>query len=198
MAIAVSTNLPYDLTYFPGYGITSIPSLGVEYYPSGHKRFSFGLDFECPFWAHYDTHRFLQANNLTLSSRWYFQKGYKGDYHGLFLYAGAGAARYGIGWDAHGWQGEGFHLSAGLGWKFALGRKSRFFMDMGLAGGWFHSRYDPYVYGYDATGWYYYDYTGLPENFIKRNQALDWFGPTRVWISIGMELFKRSKNHGTK
>ena len=147
MAIAVSTNLPYDLTYFPGYGITSIPSLGVEYYPSGHKRFSFGLDFECPFWAHYDTHRFLQANNLTLSSRWYFQKGYKGDYHGLFLYAGAGAARYGIGWDAHGWQGEGFHLSAGLGWKFALGRKSRFFMDMGLAGGRFHSRAAPRISG---------------------------------------------------
>lgn len=189
--LAVTTNIPYDVTYIPGYGITSIPSLGVEYYPSGHGRFSYGLDLECPMWTHPTEHRYFQINNLTASCRWYFLKNYKGDYHGLFLYAGAGATRYGIGWDARGWQGEGVHISGGLGYKVALGKKQRFFLDMGLAGGFFYSRFDPYVWGNDATGWYYYDYNGRPEDFVERNLSLKWFGPTRVWISIGINLFNR-------
>ena len=40
---------------------------------------------------------------------------------------------------------------------------------------------------------YYYDYVGLPEEFVRRNHALNWIGPTRVWISIGIELFSRKR-----
>ena len=189
--LAVTTNIPCDVTYVPGYGITSIPSLGLEYYPSGHGRFSFGLDLECPMWAKPADHRYFQINNLTASSRWYFLKNYKGDYQGLFLYAGAGAGRFSLGWDARGWQGEGFDVGAGLGWKFRLGKKSRFFMDMGLALGWLHAWYDPFVWGNDATRRYYYDFSGAPEDFKRRNKGLDWYGPTRVWVSLGIELFKR-------
>ena len=84
-----------------------------------------------------------------------------------------------------------FGISAGVGYKFTLYK--RLFLDAGIAVGYFYSRYDPYEYGFDSTQRYYYDYVGLPEEFVRRNHVLNWFGPTRVWISIGIELFSRKR-----
>ena len=187
---ALSTNLPYDITYVPHYGLTSIPSFSAEYYPANYGRFSFGADFECPFWAHPEDHRYLQANYLTVNGRYYFGHDYKSDYRGPYLIVGLGGVRFGIGYDEKGWQGEGVSLSAGLGYKRSIGR-SRFFWEAGLSVGWLHALYDPYVWGDDTTLRYYFDYSGLPENFSKRNHALDWLGPTRAWLAIGIDLFSR-------
>ena len=184
--LAVSTNLPYDITYIPGYGLTSIPSLSLEYYPSKYGHWTVGADVEFPMWQHWDTHSFLQIQNLTLNTRYYFKRG---NYHGLYLLANVNAARYGIGWNAKGWEGEGLGISLGIGYKLTIYK--RFFLDAGVAAGYFYSRYDPYEYGFDSTQRYYYDYVGVPEEFVRRNHALNWFGPTRVWIAIGFELFSR-------
>ena len=64
-----------------------------------------------------------------------------------------------------GWEGEGVGTSLGIGYKKMLG-KSRCYLDMGLALGAFLARQDPYVWGDDASGWYYYDYSGDPATFI--------------------------------
>ena len=184
--LAISTNIPYDITFVPGYGFTSIPSMSLEYYPSAYGHWTFGADVEFPMWRDWDAHRFLQIQNLTMNTRYYFKRG---DYHGLYLLANVNAARYGIGWNAKGWEGEGLGVSAGIGYKLTLYK--RLFLDAGFAVGYFHSRYDPYEYGFDATRRYYYDYVGVPDDFVRRNHSLDWFGPTRAWISIGVELFGR-------
>jgi len=186
--LAISTNIPYDITYVPKYGLTSIPSFSLEYYPSNYGHWTVGADLEIPMWQHWDTHRFLQIQNLTLNTRYYFKRG---NYHGLYLLANVNAARYGIGWDAKGWEGEGLGVSAGIGYKLTIYK--RLFLDAGVAAGYFYSRYDPYEYGFDSTQRYYYDYVGVPEDFVRRNHALNWFGPTRVWISIGFELFSRKR-----
>ena len=188
--VAVSTNLLYDLTYIPGYGLTSIPSFSLEYYPyAGH--WTVGGDVEWPMWQHFDSHRFMQINNITLWGRRYFQP--KDDsFKGLYLLGSLGANRYGVGWNDKGWIGEGIHGSVGLGWKKYLGR-SRFFFDTGLALGVFWSRYDPYVYSGEATEWYYYDYSGKPSDFSERSKRLLWFGPTRAYVSIGYDLFTRRR-----
>lgn len=188
--VAVSTNLIYDLTYIPGYGLTSIPSFSLEYYPSA-GRWTFGADVEWPMWQHFDTHRFMQINNITLWGRRYFKEKNE-SFKGLYLLGSLGANRYGVGWNEKGWIGEGIHGSAGIGWKKYLGR-SRFFFDTGLALGVFWSRYDPYVYSNEATGWYYYDYTGKPADFTERSKRLLWFGPTRAYVSIGYDLFTRRR-----
>ena len=188
--VAVSTNLIYDLTYIPGYGPTSIPSFSLEYYPAaGH--WTAGADVEWPMWQHFDTHRFMQINNITLWGRRYFQPKDE-SFKGLYLLGSMGANRYGVGWNEKGWIGEGIHGSIGLGWKTYLG-SSRFFFDTGIALGVFWSRYDPYVYSGEATGWYYYDYTGKPADFTKRSKRLLWFGPTRAYVSIGYDLFTRRR-----
>ena len=187
--IGVSTNLLYDLTYIPHYGLTSIPSFSLEYYPSrGH--YTVGADVEWPMWRHYEDHRFMQVNNLTFWVRRYF-RATDGRFRGGYLFASANAARYGIGWEAKGWEGEGLGASLGAGWKFLLGR--RLFLDMGAAVGGFYSAYDPYVYGFDATGRYYYDFAGDESQFTPRRKRLMWFGPTRVYISLGVDLFNRKK-----
>ena len=50
-----------------------------------------------------------------------------------------------------------------------------------------------YVWGDDATHWYYYDYSGTPEDFKERSKRFLWLGPTRVYFSIGYDLIRRKK-----
>ena len=186
--LGISTNLLYDITYIPNYGLTSIPSFSLEYYPSrGH--WTVGADVEWPMWRHWNVHKFMQINNITLWTRRYF-KPVDGRFRGLYLLANVNVARYGIGWEEHGWEGEGIGASVGVGYKLTFGR---FFLDMGLAAGAFYSPNDPYVYGNDATRWYYYDYTGDPSAFKPRSKRFFWAGPTRIYISVGLDLFNRKR-----
>ena len=189
--LGISTNLLYDITYVPGYGLTSIPSFSLEYYPARSRHFTYGMDLEWPMWQHWDTHRFLQVNNIALWARRYFPAR-EDRFRGFYLQAGANAVRFGIGWDAHGWEGEGVGASLGIGHKWLLGR-SRLFIDCGAALGVFYAQHDPYVYGNDATRRYYYDYSGDPGQFRPRNQRFFWAGPTRVYLSIGIDLFNRKR-----
>ena len=186
--IGLSTNLIYDATYIPHYGFTSIPSFSLEYYPAaGH--WTYGADVDWSHWLHYPEHRFNQIHNITLHTRRYFNSGEDG-FRGLYLLGSLNATQYGLGWDQHGWEGEGLGLSAGIGHKWNWGR---FYIDLGASVGAFYSKYDPYVWGNDATGWYYYDYAGDPAKFIRRNNGWFWFGPTRVQVSVGFDLFNRRK-----
>ena len=81
--------------------------------------------------------------------------------------------------------------SLGIGHKWLLGR--RLFLDAGIALGAFYAQYDPYVFGFDATLRYYYDYAGDPAQFHKRNHRFFWAGPTRIYLSIGIDLFNRKR-----
>ena len=81
-------------------------------------------------------------------------------------------------------------FAVGIGYKWALG--PRMYLDLGASAGFFYSRYDPFVWGNDPTGWYYYDYSGDPADFVRRRMSLSWFGPTRVYISLGINLFDRN------
>ena len=189
--LGLSTNLAYDITYIPNYGLTSVPSLTLEYYPARSRHFTFGFDVEFPAWRHWDEHRFLTIYNITLWTRRYF-KSCEERFHGLYLLAGINGTRFGIGWDAKGWQGEGAGASVGIGHKWLLGR-SRLFIDTGIALGAFYVQYDPYVFGFDATRRYYYDYAGDPAQFRARNHRFFWAGPTRIYISIGIDLFNRNR-----
>lgn len=186
--LGISTNLVYDATFIPHYGFTSVPSLSVEYYPDkGH--WTVGADVDWSHWLHYEDHRFNQIHNVTFNTRRYFKSGEE-RFKGLYLLGNINLVQYGLGWDEKGWEGEGIGISAGIGNKWTF---SRIYIDVGACLGFFHSRYDPYVWGNDITRWYYYDYDGDPDQFIKRSKALFWFGPTRVYISVGVDLFNRRR-----
>ena len=188
--LGISTNIPYDITWIPQYGLTSVPSFSVEYYPVKGK-YTFGADLEFSHWLHPDEHRYNQIHNLTLWGRRYFKRT-EDRFKGAYLLANLNAAEYGIGMNAgKGWEGEGIGASVGGGWKVYIGKY--FFLDMGGALGAFYSWYDPYVWGDDATGRYYYDYAGAPEDFVKRSKRLVWFGPTRVYFSVGIDFYGKRR-----
>ena len=186
--LGVSTNLIYDATFIPHYGFTSVPSFSIEYYPD-RGNWTFGADVDWSHWLHYEDHRFNQIHNITLNARRYFKSG-EDSFKGLYLLGNINTTQYGLGWDAKGWEGEAVGLSAGIGnkWRFA-----RIYIDVGVCVGALYSRFDPYVWGNDATKWYYYDYIGKPEDFRERSKSLLWLGPTRAWISIGFDLLMRKK-----
>lgn len=190
----LSTNVLYDVTYVPKYGFTSIPSASLEFYPRrGH--WTVGADVEWPMWKHWDEHRFLQVQNITLWTRRYF-KAKEDRFRGLYLFASVNGARFGVGTNGTGWEGEGLGASLGVGHKWTFGR--RFFLDLGVAVGGFYAQYDPYVYGNDATDRYYYDYTGDPDLFVERNHRWLWGGPTRAYVSFGIDLFNRNKRRAAR
>ena len=188
--LGVSTNILYDMCYVPGYGLTSIPSFSVEYYPK-NGRYTFGADVEWPMWQHEDSHKYMQINNVSLWARRWFNPA-EDRFNGLYLYAGAHGARYGLGWDGKGWKGEGLGADFGVGHKWILGT-SRYYIDAGLGLGVFWSGYDPYYFSEEATGWYYYDYNGKPGDFSKRGKRLLWIGPTRLYLSIGFDINGRKR-----
>jgi len=189
--MAISTNLPYDITYIPGYGLTSIPSVTLEIMPR-NSRWTLGADVEWPMWKQPESHRYFQINNITLWTRRYFRSPSEPRRRGWYLMANVNAAQYGIGFNANqGWQGKGVGASLGVGYRVPLGRYC--FLDMGLAAGAFYSAYDSYVWGNDASQWYYYDYFGDPANFKKGNERLLWGGPTRVWLSFGFDFWKKDR-----
>lgn len=189
--LGISTNLLYDITWVPGYGLTSIPSVSLEWYPD-RGRWTWGVDVEWPMWRHADTHRYFQVNNVTASARRYFKEPKQERFHGWYVLGSVNATRYGIGLGADkGWEGEGLGISAGAGYKWTFGK--RLFIDAGVALGIFYSGYDPYVWGDDATLRYYYDYYGDPAEFHKRNQRLTWLGPTRLYLSIGFDFWNRRR-----
>ena len=189
--VGISTNALYDLTWVPGIGVTSIPSFSLEYYPRRAAHWTFGADVEWPMWKNPNTHKYLQINNLTLWTRRYFRARAE-HFQGWYLFGNINGARYGIGFDEKGWQGEGAGASLGAGYKWMF-RNKRWYLDAGLALGAFLSRQDPYIWGNDAKRWYYYDYWGDPDEFKERNQRFFWAGPTRIYVSIGFELFGKKK-----
>lgn len=184
--LGISTNLLYDATYVPGYGFTSIPSLSIDYYPAEGK-YTFGGDVDWSAWKHPEDHRYMQIHNVSLHARYYL-KPKQNYFKGLYLQGSANVAEFGVGWNERGWEGEGLGFSLGGGHKWNFGC---IYIDAGLLLGAFYSRFDSYTWGNDATGWYYYDYAGDPDEFIPRLKRWLWIGPTRLQVSLGVELFNR-------
>ena len=103
--LSVKTNLLFDFAYVPlGYNRwCPIPNIAIEYYPMrGH--FTYGASFDCPWWQHYDDHKFFQIRNYQLETRFYLRSGSierrtPGEgaaFRGLYFSAYAHAAIFGI------------------------------------------------------------------------------------------------------
>lgn len=190
----IHTNLLYDVVWLPDYGLTSAPNLGFEFYPKKEfGRCTWSVDFEFPHWREKnENHKFFQLYNLTISNRVYF-KARRQHYQGFFMQTSINAGYYGISLNGDkGWQGELVGAGIGLGYKQYFRPKHpwrRCFLEIGILGGAIYTRYDPYVYGYDETKRYYYDYTGDPAAFKKRSYANIFAGPVRAFFTFGIDIF---------
>lgn len=220
--LSVKTNVLLYGAYIPfGYNsFCPIPNIAIEYYPL-HGHFTYGLMFDCPWYqGNVTNHKYFQARNYTAEARYYFRTGdvdRRGTgngaaFKGAYLSAYANAAIYGIGWhdkqgseipltdDGHGWQGEGAGAGLGIGYVMPLSKNQHWRLELSAHLGFFHTRYDPYVYGCPVEnvkdGLYYYDYKGDGDQFREREYKLTWVGPTRVGLTISYDLlYRNSKNH---
>lgn len=75
--LSVKTNVLFDFAYMPGYDrFCPIPNVALEYYPL-HGHFTYGASFDCPWWQHYDEHKYFQVRNYQLHTRYYLRSGYQ-------------------------------------------------------------------------------------------------------------------------
>lgn len=220
---SVKTNLLFDFAYMPG-GYNSfcpIPNVAVEFYPL-HGHFTFGAMFDFPWWqGGIHNHKYFQIRNYTLETRYYIKSGdiskrppgcgaaFRGFYLSAYIHGGL----YGIGWSddkgfdapgamgGHGWQGEGGGGGLGLGYVVPLGKMQHWRLEFLAQAGYFYTRYDPYIYGCPVEqkndGLYYYVWYRDADEFLRRQHAFHWLGPTRIGIQLSYDLlYRKAKKRG--
>ena len=203
--LAVKTNLLFDFAYMPGYDRwCPIPNIALEYYPL-HGHLTFGASLDLPWWQHYWEHKYFQIRNYQLEARYYLRSGDissnppgKGAaYRGLYLQGYLHGGVFGICFDEdRGWVGEGFGGGIGIGYMLPISRKGHWRLEFGAQVGYFWCQYDPYQYENPVNPMYrdhlyYYKWTLKPSLFKKRQYHYNWFGPTRIGITISYDLFYR-------
>ena len=159
-----------------------------------------------PWWQDYDAHKYFQIRNYQLESRYYL-KGSKavepnGTYQapafsGLYLQGYVHTGVFGICFDAdRGWVGEGGGAGIGVGYVMPVSRNGHWRLEFQLQAGFFRCKYDPYQYenpnnpdNHDDL--YYYKWTLSPDLFKERQYKFNWFGPTRIGITLSYDLLYR-------
>lgn len=192
----IKTNLLLDFAWVKGYGMAYILNGQLEYYPK-HGHITPVISFDGPWWTYRSAeHKYFEVRNYQVEGRWYFRREdarYDGFYAGLY---GHGML-YNVGFNKdQGWEGEGWGVGASAGYVVPLGKRYRHIkLELGLQVGYFRTKYDPYVYGCPVEqledGLYYYLWLGKAEDFVPRQWRWEWFGPTRLGISISYDLLYR-------
>ncbi len=212
--LSIKTNLLLDVAYMPGYNRwCHIPNMAVEYYPlKGH--FTFGASFDFPWWQHYEKHKFFQIRNYQLETRYYLKANEPYDeqaspnaqhstlnkkpaYSGWYLQGYGHLGLFGICFDAdRGWEGEGIGAGVGIGYVLPISRNGHWRLEFQLQAGWFGAKYDPYQYENPVDpnyhdDLYYYKWSLSPDLFKKRQYRFNWFGPTRIGVTLTYDLLYR-------
>lgn len=209
--LSVKTNVLLDFAYVPGYDRwCPIPNIAVEFYPL-HGHFTVGASFDCPWWQHYWDHKFFQIRNYQVEGRYYLRSGdilknYPGEgaaFRGLYFSAYAHLGLFGICFDENrGWEGEGIGGGIGIGYVQQLDKKGHWRLEFSAQAGYLRCGYDPYQYENPVNPafrdhLYYYKWTSKPSLFKERQYRFNWFGPTRIGITISYDiLYRRWKKKG--
>ena len=187
--LGLHTNLLYDLG-------TAL-NIGFEYYPR-NSRYTLATNWTYPWWSHDKSHHYFQLLDGEIQLRRYFKKGntwrHRPHHVGHYLALYGHSNLYDISLNAQdAWQGEGWGagLAYGYVWR-PIKHDTRWKVEAFIRFGYYQSLYDPYHASDPYNGKYYYDWEGMPEDFISRNYRLRWFGPTGAGITIRYDLIDRT------
>ena len=210
--LSVKTNLLFYGFYMPnGYNRwCPIPNITLEYYPL-HGHFTYGATFDCPWWRDYWAHKYFQIRNYQIESRYYLRsgdirlrpEGQGAAFKGLYFQAYAHVGVFGICLDENrGWEGEAVGGGLGIGYVLPLSKKGHWRLEFQLQAGVLFGGYDPYQYENPVNPayrdhLYYYDWTGKPSLFEKRQYRFSWFGPTRIGVTLSYDLLYRKARNKT-
>ncbi len=209
---SIKSNLLLWPAYMPQYGWCPIPNGEVEFYPL-HGNFTAGAMYDKPWWIHYGRHEFFELENITFYLRYYYRNGdilLRRPGHGAAYTGWYGALyghwfRYQIGLSKNkGWVGEGGGPGLGFGYVLPISKDGHWRLDFGAQFGFFRTKYDPFVYGTpverdESSNLYYYDFKYHPSLFERRQNHFNWFGPTRIGVSLSYDLiYRKGKDRGIR
>lgn len=176
---AIKTNLLYDAA--------SVVNVGIE--APIKDRWSVAFEWVCPWWSDYDHQKYLQLLYGSLEGRyWFGDRDHKPQLTGWFAGLSVGGGLYDLMAEPlKGIQGEFQTVSAIAGFAHPINRKGDLRLEYSLGIGWMGTEYVKYW-------WDDYDYTLIapsPQTWIT-----NWFGPTKVQVSLVYMLKLRSKVGG--
>lgn len=169
---ALKTNLLYDLAITPNF------SLEI---PAG-RRFSFGFNYEFPWWVSRDNSRAWEILHLEPFLRlWLGNRSKRSVLTGFYAGVAGGVGYYDIEPFHKGWQGEAVNAGLEIGYAWAFGRNKYWRFETGVGAGWMKT--------------WYSSYEGTPDDrhlIWQRDGRYEWLGPVKVNASISY-LFHRKK-----
>ena len=121
-------------------------------------------------------------------------------FRGFYVQGYAHAGVFGICFDKNrGWVGEGGGAGVGAGYVLPLTKRGHWRLEFAAQVGYFRCSYDPYQYEnlintdyHDDR--YYYKWDGPASAFKRRQYRWNWFGPTRVGVTLSYDILYR-RNH---
>lgn len=176
---AIKTNLLYDAM--------SVLNIGIE--APIRDRWSVAFDWVCPWWSSYENQKYLQLMYGSLEGRyWLGNRDDKPQLTGWFAGIAAGGGIYDLMYDAmHGIQGEFSTCGVVGGFAHAVNKSGTLRLEYSVGLGWMGTEYVKYW-------WDEYDYTLIAPS--PQTWKTNWFGPTKVQVSLVYMLKIRSKVSG--
>lgn len=176
---AIKTNLAYDAM--------SALNIGIE--APIRDRWSVAFEWTSPWWSSYENQKYLQMMYGSLEGRyWFGNRENRPQLTGWFAGVAAGGGVYDFMLDElDGIQGE--FSTAGLvgGYAHTINASGTLRMEYALGLGWMGTEYVKYW-------WDGFDYTLVAPS--PQSWKTDWFGPTKVQVSLVYMLKLRSKVSG--
>ena len=176
---AIKTNLLYDAA-------TAV-NIGIEVPIRDH--WSVAFDWVSPWWSSYDNQKYFQLMNGNVEGRyWFGNREDKLQLTGWFAGAAVGGGVYDfMVADDNGLQGNFQSYSLVGGYAHAVNKSGTLRMEYELGLGWLATEYVKYW-------WDGFDYTLVAPS--PQTWVTDWFGPTKVQVSLVYMLKLRSKVGG--
>lgn len=176
---AIKTNLLYDAM--------SVLNIGIE--APIRDSWSVAFDWVCPWWSSYERQKYLQLMYGSLEGRyWFGNRENRPQLTGWFAGLAAGGGVYDLMYDAmNGIQGEFSTCGVVGGFAHAVNKSGTLRLEYSVGLGWMGTEYVKYW-------WDEYDYTLIAPS--PQTWKTNWFGPTKVQVSLVYMLKIRSKVSG--
>ena len=183
--LGLKTNLLIDAIPYSSFGISFMPNIQAELYLNWCG-LSVEFAYMFPWFKNDIKHKYFQIINGTIGVRKYFKEDYTGWYVGAYGNSGY----YDLCMNADdGWQGEHWGFGVTAGKVFRLKHFKSIKIEPYVRIGYLHTDYDDYHAGRPYNNKYYYDWTGRPQDFIRRSHHRNWFGPTMIGINVTLDLY---------
>lgn len=170
---AIRTNLLYDAA--------AVPNIGVDFYVS--KNISLGVNWMYAWWKSDPKSIYWRTYGGDIHADYWFDPTLKWTGHHLGIYAQMGT--YDFEWKGKGYQLPKWGWGGGIDYGYSVWLSKHFSLDFNIGLGYFGGEYYKYEPSETQDDKYYFEV-----NKKESTKTLNWFGPTKVEISLIWKIGK--------